>query len=593
MKKIKKLLSSAAASDKVWYCFIFAVTFAVFAPALTGKELLSDSVFYFLNMRTIGASLKNCFEPVLGLHTPLTGLSLYLNYLTGGEENFILHARLTNILLHCGSVLLFFTFLRQLRLGEKLLPPAWAGVTALIFAIHPQRVESVVWIAERKDTLAMCLGLAALWFFLLAMKKNKVSILSVLFLILSIAAKPMWLFFFVPAAALVWYHFRSFDLKQFLKFLWPSMAVTAGTLAMHLTNVSNALQSTLEDKTALPLLLKFEIICFNYGNYFLKTFWPGELMPLYPFYSPEGVERLIALLPFVFLLLAFFLYKKCRPLFWYAALPLMVCYIASLLPVAGFVRVGNADFADRYSYMPSLFLLTGAMLTLAFCVEKFSAVQKLLPAAATAYVIVLVVLTCFYVPIWNDSQEMHEYSLRPCIPNPSAAIVHAVELYEQKEFDGMFKYLNTRIPERPHYTEATNHMIKLFKISATGLAFIKCGRTKEGIRCLNIIYSIKGNGVIRSFPLHFLHELFRVGANYYLKQKQDPATAAAIYNGGALIFQHQSLQHGFYYNGLAAMVLKDYDRAMACFAQCLVYSPGEPGYIKKYKEAEKLKEQKK
>lgn len=593
MKKIKELIFSAAASDKFWYCFIFTVTFAVFAPALANSKLLSDSIVYFLNMRSIEGSWKHCFDPVLELRTPMTGLSLYLNYLIGGEDHFVFHARLTNILLHCGSALIFFTLLRQLSTEKKYISPVWAGVTALVFAVHPQRVESVVWVAERKDCLAMCLGLAALLLFFRAMKKNRISILSFLLLILSIAAKPMWIFFFVPGAALIWYHFRTFSLKNFFKFLFPSMAVTAGTLALHSVSVANAFCNTVENKSSIPILLKLEIICHNYGNYFLKTFIPGELMPFYPFYTPEGFERFIALLPLTFLLLALFLYKKHRTVFLYAVMPLLACYIVSLLPVVGFVRVGNADFADRYSYMPSLFLLAGAMFTLAFCAEKSAEVKKFLPLVAGTYCVVLGILTCFYIPVWNDDERMNEQSLRPKVPNPAVAITHAVELYSKKDYGVMFKFLNTRLPELPHYTKATNHMIRLFKISATGLSFIKYGRVEEGIRYLNIVYSIEGNGVIAHFPIHFLHEIFNVGAEYYLKQKQNPSVAAAIYKGGARFLKRQSRQFEHYYNGLAALILKDYDQALVSFGECLALVPNEPGYLKKYEQAKKLKMQKK
>ena len=167
MKKIQELLRTAAASDKFWAGVIFIALFAVFSPALACNALISDDLVYYLHARSLDTSLKNCFAPVLDLRTPLTALSLYLNYLTAGEENFVFHARLTNILLHCGSALLFFALLRRLHWQGKEIPPVWAGITALIFAIHPQRVESVVWIAERKDALAMCAGLGALLFFLL------------------------------------------------------------------------------------------------------------------------------------------------------------------------------------------------------------------------------------------------------------------------------------------------------------------------------------------------------------------------------------------------------------------------------------------
>ena len=585
MKKIQELLRTAAASDKFWVGVIFIALFALFSPALACNALISDDLVYYLHARSLDSSLKNCFAPVLDLRTPLTALSLYLNYLTAGEENFVFHARLTNIFLHCGSALLFFALLRRLRWQGKEIPPVWAGITALIFAIHPQRVESVVWIAERKDVLAMCAGLGALLFFLLALKKEKISWLSPLLLILSLSAKPMWIFFPVSAAALIWSQYRTFSLKRYLKFLSPSLLIAAGTVFLYLVSISKALQKSMAFQNSVSASLKLEIICHNYGSYFLKTFIPGELSPLYPFYTPEGFARLAALIPLCVLLLCIVMYKKNPAFLKYGILPLICCYIASLLPVAGFIRIGNADFADRYSYAPSLFLLTGAMYVLLYLSEKFSLSSRLLLLAAGGYCVILLFRTSFYIPVWSDPERVTAHALRPQIPNSSIAISHAAGLYHKGKFDEMFQFLNSRLPERPHYSRSHNHMIRLFKISATGLALIRSGREAEGIRHLNIVYSIDGNGVIKNFPLSFLHEIFTVGASYYLKQKKAPETAAAIYKGGARIIKHYSVQYEHYYNGLAALTLKDHRKAAELFKLCLAFAPDSAEYRKKYEEA--------
>ena len=110
-------------------------------------------------------SFKNIFAPTLALVTPLTSLSLHLDFLLWGLDRFVQGAKLVNILLHAVSMVLFFFVIRQIRWKGIGLTPAWAGMTVLIFALHPQRVESVAWIAERKDCLAMALGLGAFLLF--------------------------------------------------------------------------------------------------------------------------------------------------------------------------------------------------------------------------------------------------------------------------------------------------------------------------------------------------------------------------------------------------------------------------------------------
>lgn len=590
MKKIRQFFGVVLSSDQFWYCFIFTVTLLLFAPSLTGNELLSDDLAYFLNARSFEVSLKNCFEPVLGLRTPLTGLSLYLNFLTGGEKYFVFFARLTNILLHCGSALLFFALLRQLKWKGASLPAVWPGVTALVFALHPQRVESVVWLAERKDCLAMCLGLASLFLFYAAVRKNKISLLSPFLLLLSIGAKPVWLFFFVPAAVLLWYRRRSFDLKTGLRFLWPSLVITAGTLLFYAVNLQEALQRSLDGKSPVSFLLKCETISYNCCKYFLKTFVPGTLLPCYPLYDPASPDRLLAYLPLFFLLSCVFLYIKRRAFFLNGVLPFVICYLVSLLPIVGFVQIGNTDFADRYSYMPSLFLLTGAMLALRSLSEKISFLPHAIPFAAGAYCLLSSIQTFLYLPVWSNSERLHEQALKPLYPHASIAFVHAVKLYEARCYDEMFQFLNTRLPELPHYSKVHKHMIKLFKISATGLTFLKLGRINEGMSCLQIVYGIEGNGVIKQYPVSFLNEIFSAGAEYYLKQQKNPAVAAAVYRGGAVILKHHAVQYGHYFNGLAAMTLKEYGMAAEFFRQCLALAPDDAEYQKKYQQARKLQE---
>jgi hypothetical protein len=210
-------------------------------------------------------------------------------------------------------------------------------MTALIFTLHPQRVESVAWLCERKDCLAMFLGAAALLLFWRALEKDKISWGSACCLLLSFLAKPMWLFFFVPAAALIWMKKRAFPLGFALKQLFPSLLLFllfAATLVWNV--VSNQGDASLFDKGTF--LLKIETVLYNYGNYFLRTFLPGNLFPLYPYYDPAAAPRWMALIPVALLFTPFLMkQEEFRPAILFGVLPLLICFAALLLPVVGFV----------------------------------------------------------------------------------------------------------------------------------------------------------------------------------------------------------------------------------------------------------------
>ncbi|MBQ9753406.1 MAG: hypothetical protein IJV93_01500, partial [Lentisphaeria bacterium] len=225
MKKLQELFHSLTNSDKFWILLIAGVTFAAFAPSLAFKELIGDDGYYYLNVLSIDSSPQRLFDPVQKLVTPLTSLSLYLDFLLWGEKGFVTGARLTNLVLHSGVAVLFYFLLRTFKWGNSSLTPAWAGMAALIFSLHPQRVESVVWLCERKDCLAMLFGTGALILFYRAMKEDKVSFASTLCLVLSLLAEPMWIFFIVPGAALIWMEKRKFHWKLYLKLLAPSLII--------------------------------------------------------------------------------------------------------------------------------------------------------------------------------------------------------------------------------------------------------------------------------------------------------------------------------------------------------------------------------
>ena len=108
IKKIKELFNTALSSDKFWAAAILLAVWGAFAPSLNFKELIGDDFFYYNHLLTLEKNIWNIFDPVLGLRTPLTSLSLYADFLLWGKKGFVTGAHFINILLHCGTGILFY-----------------------------------------------------------------------------------------------------------------------------------------------------------------------------------------------------------------------------------------------------------------------------------------------------------------------------------------------------------------------------------------------------------------------------------------------------------------------------------------------------
>ena len=179
-----------------------AVTMLVFAPSLAYGFLTDwDDSYYVVHNPHIAFTLENIryylHGNTLGLWTPLTMYSLMLDHLIWGGTESAFGFHLTNLLLHGCSAALFTGILRALGLRKGL-----ALACALFWALSPQRLESVVWIAERKDVLSGFLALLSFRLFLVNPEKLRWLLPSILCFLLSLTAKPTAVG--LPAAAAVW-----------------------------------------------------------------------------------------------------------------------------------------------------------------------------------------------------------------------------------------------------------------------------------------------------------------------------------------------------------------------------------------------------
>jgi len=409
-------------------CLVFAAAIVTFWPGVSGDFLNWDDRENVVNnpgVHGLGrAQVQWMWSGViLGHYIPLTWMSFGLNYVLGGLNPRGYH--LLNLLLHGANAVLFFLIARRLI---ALARPGGASPTssalslgaafsALLFAVHPLRVESVVWITERKDVLCGLFFLAALLAYLKTVESGTldrrwqvVSLASFAAALLSkAAAMPLPAILFLldvyplrrARGALAWRHI----LVE--KIPWAILGAAGAVVALRAVYSGTAVT----DYARYGLSARLAMTTFTFVFYPARWFWPVELMPLYEL-PPE--IRLLAprfLLPALAFLgvTAVLLALRRR---WPAGLAAWVASILMLLPISGAVHSGHQLAHDRYSYLSGLglALLFGGGLTWllnARALGRVSAViARSVTAGAVAVVLVLAIGTWDQSKVWQDSETL-------------------------------------------------------------------------------------------------------------------------------------------------------------------------------------------
>jgi tetratricopeptide (TPR) repeat protein len=332
---------------------------------------------------------------------PLTWLSHMLDVSLFGTWAAGHHA--TSVALHAASAVLLFLGLARVT-GARW-PSAFA---AGLFAVHPLRVESVAWVAERKDVLCTLLFLLALvlhgrW----ARGDRRARVWSIVAAALALLAKPMAVT--LPFALLIadfWPLRRPLGAKL-LREKWPFLALAAASCAVTLGAQLSTGASEPWFHTPLPARIAF--VPVEYLRYLELSFWPSGLAVLYPHPGESlGAAEVIAALAVLAAVTALAVWQA-RPRPWLLAGWLW--FGVTLVPVLGFVHVGFQGIADRYTYIPSI----GLSVAVAFGASEL-AERLRLPVAARAGVTgavlaALAFLTFRQVAYWRDGVTLYERAL--------------------------------------------------------------------------------------------------------------------------------------------------------------------------------------
>ncbi len=405
--------------------FIIAITFITFKQGLNAELLTYDTYGYIIDNPNIKElSLTNLYwmfsntEYMANWH-PLTWLVYALEYHFFGLEPFGYHV--VNLVFHILNALLIFQLTIQLCLlhakyQENEIAFGYsslmiASITALLFAIHPQRVESVVWIAELKDVLCLFFSLLTLISYLYyAQTLKKIWYGATLFFfIFALMAKAMAITLPVILILLDIYPTNRANFKKYalalliekLPFLFLSCIVVF--LTLHGQQQAMAGESV---SFLFRVLNSFHTIVF----YFSKLLFPFSLSPFYPYPDYANLAVTVHIVPVVAVLLISFLcvwYVRQHPYGLFAWL----FFLITLAPVIGIVQVGLQGAADRYTYFATLpcFMLLGVAIVHSWQIVSRASViwwaramQILIIVGVSGVITGYAVLTMRYVPAWQS-----------------------------------------------------------------------------------------------------------------------------------------------------------------------------------------------
>jgi protein O-mannosyl-transferase len=379
---------------------------------------------------------------------PLTWLSHMLDCELFGPNPGAHH--FVNVLFHAANAALLFVLL--LRLTNALWP---AAIVAALFAWHPLHVESVAWVAERKDVLSTFFALLAL----LSYTRYAQSVTSdkwqvarsspvtrhsspdywfaLIFFALGLMAKPMLVTLpFVILLLDYWPLGRvagcklkiassptpnlqpsTFNLLILEK--WPFFLLAAGSCIV--TYFAQRMGSAVMTLEQFAFGLRLQNALIAYARYLLDTVWPLNLAVLYPLPRHVHLIHAAAAAATVGLLMLSWFAWRARTRYPYVIIG-WLWFLGTLVPVIGLVKVGSAALADRYTYFP----LIGIFLIAAFgardLAARFPFMKKLLSAAAILILAACVGLTERQLTFWRDSETLFRRDLAVATDNASAHI---------------------------------------------------------------------------------------------------------------------------------------------------------------------------
>ena len=313
-----------------------------------------------------------------------------------------------NVLLHAANAVLLFWVLCS---ATGAMGRSWT--VAALFALHPINVESIAWIAERKNVLSMLFFLLALLAYGHYAKRPSVGRYSAVMVLFAcgLMAKPMIITF--PFILLLWDYWpleRTDSARSFFSLVIekvPLMLLSAASAIVTLKaqKAGEAIGSMVQ----YPIAVRLENVIVSYARYMGKAFWPTYLAPMYPLRQGSLKAPLVAASAIMVLTITAVVIAQRRRRYLVMG---WLWFLGSLIPMIGLVQVGSQAMADRYAYLPFVGLFVTVCWGVADWASQWWLPQPYLATVAALCLLSLSLLTHRQLGYWADNITLWSHTLK-------------------------------------------------------------------------------------------------------------------------------------------------------------------------------------
>lgn len=545
---------------------IAVLTLAVFWPA-TGHDFINfdDPDYVTQNPAVLGGLSLDGLRFAFNIgHTgnwiPLTWLSHMLDVSLFGVRPAFHH--LHSIVLHALNAVLLFVVL--LRLRARAIPAAPAvgsslacGFVALLFAVHPLRLESVVWISERKDLLAALFWLLTLLAYLRYTKRPGVAGMSgvTLLFALGLMAKPMLVSLPLVLCVLdVWPlermgFGRAGGFRRPLLEKLPLFALAAGSaaLAVLAQSRSGALSSIAAvnpgDRVAGAIM--------GYAGYLFDLLWPTRLAVFYPF--PADGWSVLQVLPAAAVLAGI----SVAAFTWRARYPWLAVgwawYLISAAPVIGLVKIGQQAGADRYTYLPLIGPTAALVWVAVLGARRLRLSRGSVVGAGVIVIAALALSTRSQLGYWQDSLTLFTRALEVTKDNHVAHYSLSLEYAGRGELERALFHGHEAVRIYPLLYDAYLHLAE---------THLKRGEADDALFLVGLALGQQPDNAAGYFTL----------GRVYLESRQ-PLEAVAAFEDA--LARAPNLARAHYNLGVANELLGRADQALENYASAVRLTPDD------------------
>lgn len=455
---------------ELWIILVLTATvFCVYQQVIDYPFIRYDDGLYITENKQVQAGLNfsNIRWAFTTIHAsnwhPLTWLSHMLDISLFGMNPGAHH--MVNVGLHMANSVLLFVVLRTLS------GTVWqSGLVAAFFALHPLHVESVAWIAERKDVLSAFFCLLAILCYGRYVKRLSPSwyLLAIIFFVLGVLAKPMivslpfllLLLDYWPLGRLKFIgSFRSLNsheknsfsrlILEKLPFLF--IAIISCIVTYYAQQRGGAL-GTFEE---FSLGTRIANAIASYSTYIGKAFWPASLSPFYPHPKVLPAWQVAVAGAWIICIfgIAVITIKQLPYLFagW-------LWYFGTLVPVIGLVQVGEQAMADRYMYIPLIGIYIIVVWGMADLLAKWPHRKPGFILISAIIISVLMMLTWKQIQIWSSNLTFFNRWIKTAPASPTAHYNLGVEYAQINKVKEAIQHYSEAIQIKPDYVNARNNL---------------------------------------------------------------------------------------------------------------------------------------